>query len=572
MRARKTQFKTPPRPGRSSAGAEPRQVQTLAGLSIWARKRCQTLLGHTCEVHWFEGEDVAFATMKGAPRLYVSARLVRQGHPHAMAMTRALIMHELGHWLWDLRDPLFQDVHAATQEAGVGPLFNALLDERLERRLRSRDAALGVALQRVCSWVFLRLAAEDRKAAAAGPGAEPRSIQLWLRALRLGWGPERRGTPSDVAEALRLCQVDLAAQDLRGLQSLSLRLAECFQATAPSSPAGAGQDTRQQRGPGARPGACGGAQQNLVFDSRTGRRINQTALDRAVQSAVSNRLGKAARQAVLGRRRRRERLSDEILARGVSLFPRLTLAAAGPQPPPPVDRSLRVAQAEACLAKDLRRLSGPGRHPETEGLLRGSRLERPGIRCLALGTPPLFRARFGQAGQSDVLVYLLVSHCLCIEYGRRELTEQLLRSLVLAGRAAGVAFECFSYAGDPDTGILRLECLTGRPGALPVALGQLSGVGVSPLPVAHLVHRLCNSTARQRHLWLLAHGGSGCVPFRAGPHLARLRRAGGHPATILLDGYADDDWNPQLDLRGQQDLVKILTRLAEWVRGLGTGA
>ena len=81
------------------------------------------------------------------------------GYPHGEDVFRGLILHEIGHHLYDAGARGFKTMDGISRSEGVGEIFDFLIDERLERKLRSRRPEWGAYFDRLASYVF----AEDEK-------------------------------------------------------------------------------------------------------------------------------------------------------------------------------------------------------------------------------------------------------------------------------------------------------------------------------------------------------------------------------------------------------------------------
>ena len=68
-------------------------------------------------------------------------------------VVKGVILHEFGHHMFDYRQPGFKSANGAAAAQGAGMVFDLLIDERLERLMRSYDPACGELIDRANAWL-----------------------------------------------------------------------------------------------------------------------------------------------------------------------------------------------------------------------------------------------------------------------------------------------------------------------------------------------------------------------------------------------------------------------------------
>jgi len=233
------------------------KLQEVAELFAWGVRRALVLSGRRLRVEASDGESLGHTDTRD-DRIHVTPLAVFSGEPQARPITRGLILHEIGHQLYD-RGPGPWEVWEEAQREGLRNLLNLLQDERLERRLRARDPAMGDDLKTLAAWAFLHREQElavwplllglgwrsfpvlsrvtlapafGRGCVKVGRGRLLRelerqglAISRFIRALRLGLG-NRHGDPT-VSIALRLCR-GLRQASSRELLEIARKLRDLF--------------------------------------------------------------------------------------------------------------------------------------------------------------------------------------------------------------------------------------------------------------------------------------------------------------------------------------------------------
>lgn len=129
-------------------------VDDLENLLVWGVEQGWKLLGSPVNIYVTQ-DELGYTHPTGigkAVSIFVNPRVLAE--PRGDRLLRALILHELGHHSAHFRDPTFGPAQVRANQAGLQRLFNKVLDEHLERRLRSFNAAWGEMLDALAAWVF----------------------------------------------------------------------------------------------------------------------------------------------------------------------------------------------------------------------------------------------------------------------------------------------------------------------------------------------------------------------------------------------------------------------------------
>ncbi len=84
----------------------------------------------------------------------VTDRPIMMGHPHAADIVKGLILHEIGHHLFDFAARGLRTTRGIAAAEGIQPIYDVLLDERLERKMRALEPGWGVCFDRLASYAF----------------------------------------------------------------------------------------------------------------------------------------------------------------------------------------------------------------------------------------------------------------------------------------------------------------------------------------------------------------------------------------------------------------------------------
>lgn len=234
------------------------KLRTLAEIFAWGVRRGRELTGRVVGVRLTTGRNQLGHTRLGGSTIFVGGWPVFDGAEHGRDVVEGLVMHELGHQAWHA-DAASVDLWAKAGRDGLQHLYNLVLDEHLERRLRAREARDGDRLKRLASYAFQHSGRELAPLTlvyALGPdvarvlmgrvlvafepdcvriesGAilraaceEGRSFARFVRALRMGLG-DRDADPK-VREALALFDRHFKELDTAALYELTQKLAKIF--------------------------------------------------------------------------------------------------------------------------------------------------------------------------------------------------------------------------------------------------------------------------------------------------------------------------------------------------------
>ncbi len=130
--------------------------QQVDEVRMWASRIGQLLLGAPVLVHQYrQGLGRTWRRSKdGVVEIELSDTPITQGHPFGEEIVKGLALHEIGHHLYDFGVRGFPTVRGIARSEGLGQLFDVLIDERLERRLRSRRPMWGIYFDRLASYAF----------------------------------------------------------------------------------------------------------------------------------------------------------------------------------------------------------------------------------------------------------------------------------------------------------------------------------------------------------------------------------------------------------------------------------
>jgi hypothetical protein len=234
-----------------------RSAARLASLFAWGTRRGLELTGRRLRVEPTSGGSLGHTDLTD-DRIFVNPSPVLAGQRDGEAITRGLIVHEIGHHAYD-GGPESREVARIALVEGLAPLLNLLEDERLERRLRAHSEKAGRDLKTLAAWAFrhreqdldvpevlamlgrhafpvlvstpFRPAHAEHKirlcrgSLLAELESRGESLARFARALRMGLG--NRHCDLQVAEGLRLCR-NLRTATPRQLLDLARQLAHLF--------------------------------------------------------------------------------------------------------------------------------------------------------------------------------------------------------------------------------------------------------------------------------------------------------------------------------------------------------
>ena len=128
--------------------------EVLTDVLVWSVQAGWKLLGRPVNVAFTDrGLGYTHPAAYGEPvYIYINPTVLEK--PNGVMLLQALILHEIGHHTYHFSDPAFKEVHMRVRQARLHSLFNLIIDEHMERRLRARDAAWGESLDALASFAF----------------------------------------------------------------------------------------------------------------------------------------------------------------------------------------------------------------------------------------------------------------------------------------------------------------------------------------------------------------------------------------------------------------------------------
>lgn len=583
----------------------PLHVREIARGIAWGVERSVELLGEPASIHITES-GLGFSYPGATIRIFVNPRPILGGRPDGPDLFRALLLHEIGHHLHDFSDGTYKAVTEESNRDGTRILLNALLDERLERRLRSRDARWGALLARMAVWAFAQREARS--------GRDPAS--LWLRTLRMGV-PVRPGMPKIVTRALAAVPRRLKHCTLREMADVARELKNIFEQPA-REPQGGSPSSNEPPGPDGRPESqppSGDRPQQGRPPDGSSSSNRESAVGSPPPRARGGRSRKAppvppppceipnqpltARETADLSDHFREKLDQEMQGLSANGSSGLRPKGEGPaeimddadpaavirawkkaeedpqelvfRPPglevEPPDAILPLVTPHALpLRRQLLRAVAPV-ESECGQSLTGSRLDGVRVRRLLLGDPHQFRRRFELPARSVFLSVLIGQSAWVKREPRARAIAMSYLMFAAAARLTGVSAKFHSYRSNGETTILtnlgdhrrcRAGCLTTRP------TGSTTS---STAAIRHVIEEATSRSERTRAVLLITHCG-GCSPSMEIANLYRqLERACGlRVGHVLLDsGYPDPDeyeWTFHSD---PQDEAGHLARFGGWI-------
>lgn len=167
------------------------QLHRLEEVIVWGVKRGWELLGAPVDILFAHDDSLGFTHPQEygeAKRIYVNPKVLRL--PNGSSLLKGLILHELGHHLFQFSDSRRVVWTVKALREGVSSMLNLLADEHLERRLRSFRTEWGEYFDALATWVFkgdpLEVEIEEYAALAGFP-----SVDAARTALLDGSGPGR---------------------------------------------------------------------------------------------------------------------------------------------------------------------------------------------------------------------------------------------------------------------------------------------------------------------------------------------------------------------------------------------
>jgi len=127
-------------------------IRKLAETFYWGQKEGSILTGHNFTITHTEHDELGY-TLLDQNNIFVSPMPLLNEEKNGLAITEALILHEIGHHLYH-RGKQQQAVWTRARHMNLLPLLNLVADEHLERNLRAMDAAYGNRLKALSAYAF----------------------------------------------------------------------------------------------------------------------------------------------------------------------------------------------------------------------------------------------------------------------------------------------------------------------------------------------------------------------------------------------------------------------------------
>ncbi|MBK8269915.1 MAG: hypothetical protein IPK83_17125 [Planctomycetes bacterium] len=147
-------------------------------------------------------------------------------HPHGNQILQALVLHELGHHVCDFGEPGFRTVDKRSRREGLAAMMNILMDERLERQLRSRRPEWGAYFDRLGAYAFARN--EHNVPIGAYARLIEREVSEVEGAIRRGDIPGRLLQPDAGESEMRVALRDSDMLRIPGLLPTHVAFMMCF--------------------------------------------------------------------------------------------------------------------------------------------------------------------------------------------------------------------------------------------------------------------------------------------------------------------------------------------------------
>ena len=167
------------------------RLRLLQELYVWTRERAQQLAGREVQVELVADTRLGAADLKRG-RLLINVLPWLRGDRDGRSVVEGLVLHELGHVAWHSTKPFTEAWRMACRNREECAM-NVLLDEHLERRIRSIHGGWGRRLQALNRWAFvdgMRLRHALEVVVALGPCALDEAVGAWLRSERVQAGPD----------------------------------------------------------------------------------------------------------------------------------------------------------------------------------------------------------------------------------------------------------------------------------------------------------------------------------------------------------------------------------------------
>ena len=133
-----------------------RMRMTIRAITHWAWDLGFLLLGRPANMTQLrQGLGRTGGRGRSGPiEIEVSDTPLTSGHPHGEEIMKGLAAHEIGHHVCDIGARGFSTTRGIARSEGLEHIYSLLIDERLERSLRSLVPELGVYFDRLASYAF----------------------------------------------------------------------------------------------------------------------------------------------------------------------------------------------------------------------------------------------------------------------------------------------------------------------------------------------------------------------------------------------------------------------------------
>jgi len=129
--------------------------EKVLAINRWTVDTAFTLTGKRATVSQYnEGIGRTWSTGKQTMIIEISEKPVTTFHKYGEEIMRGIALHEIGHHICDFGVRGASTMRGIANSEGCNEIFDILLDERLERVLRSKKPELGVYFDRLTSYAF----------------------------------------------------------------------------------------------------------------------------------------------------------------------------------------------------------------------------------------------------------------------------------------------------------------------------------------------------------------------------------------------------------------------------------
>ncbi len=194
----------------------------LDAILEWGRKTGRSLLGDEVDIVPLRrgAAQTRYAIAnQDTPVLEINPEVLFTDLSYADDVVRGLILHELGHHAFDYRKDGFKSAAGVAYASGVRPVFDVLLDERLERNLRSADPEWERCVDRMNAYLI-----GGGPDALSAPGAMPPMHALLMGIM--GGVDRTRIADASVRTALELIPTGFKDADHAEVLRVALAIAE----------------------------------------------------------------------------------------------------------------------------------------------------------------------------------------------------------------------------------------------------------------------------------------------------------------------------------------------------------